>query len=519
MLPPASEVTGLLRFAAGLRPFLRDTVSAEQAKAIVLRDMRDRDARFLRKVETAVFGNPRSPYRKLLQHAGCEPGDVQAMVARDGIEGALTRLRDAGVYVTFEEFKGLAPARRGSQTFAFAVEDFDNPLTRPHFRGSTGGSSGRATRIRFDLEHVAEAAPHWALWFAAHGWADRPLVFWTPTHAGVANRHLLAAKIGKPYVKWFGDVAPEAPRDRLGANLVHALVRWAAGVSRPEIVPVHRAARVGAYLAGLLRDGQRPLVNTSPSEAIRICLAMAEQGRDLAGLTFLLGAEPTTPARRRAIEASGAAAVPYFGFSEGGHVGAQCPNGADDDIHVWRDAYALIQRRREVGDGEPVDALLFTALRPACPKVLLNTEIGDYGVLQRRACGCPLDALGYNQHLHALRSFDKLTGVGMTFVGADLFELLEGEFPQRFGGSAGDYQLLEEQDANGLPVYRLLVSPEVGPLDDAALVDAFLDALAAMRNHYRYMVTAWREADVLRVERRRPEATARGKVLPFRTLA
>jgi len=508
----------LLRFAAGLRPFLRETLTAAQARAIVRRDMQRRDTLFLGKLEHAVFANPVSPYRKLLRHAGCTLGDIQTIVAADGVEGALARLRDAGVYVTYEEFKGLAPARRGSRTFTFAANDFDNPTIRPHFRGSTGGSSGRPKPVRSALEHVGQVAPYWALWFDAHGWADRPLVFWTPTHAGVANRHLLTAKIGKPYVKWFGDVAPAAKWDRLGANCVHALVCWAAGVGWPEMVPVHRAERVGAYLAEMLREGQRPLINTSPSEAVRVSMAMADRGIGLKGVTFLLGAEPTTPARRRAIEASGAEAVPYFGFSEGGNVGGQCPNGTDDDIHIALDAYALIQRRRSVADMEQVDALLFTALRPACPKVLLNTEIGDYGVLEQRDCGCPFDALGYTRHLHTVRSFDKLTGIGMTFVGADLFELLESDLPRRFGGAAGDYQLLEEQDANGLPVYRLLVDPAVGPLDDAAVIAAFLDALAVKRNHYRYMATAWRDADVLRVERRRPLVTARGKVFPFRTL-
>jgi len=59
--------------------------------------------------------------------------------------------------------------------------------------------------------------------------------------------------------------------------------------------------------------------------------------------------------------------VPTYGFSEGGSVGSQCPNpGEPDDIHVSLDAYAIIPRARPVGDGGSVDALLLTALRPAC---------------------------------------------------------------------------------------------------------------------------------------------------------
>ena len=87
-----------------------------------------------------------------------------------------------------------------------------------------------------------------------------------------------------------------------------------------------------------------------------------------------------------------------------------------------------------------------------------------------------------------------------------------------FGGAVGDYQLVEEQDAQGLPCYTLLVSPEVGALDESALLTAFLEALGERRNHYRFMADLWAQADVLRVKRHRPLPTARGKVFPFRTL-
>ncbi len=128
------------------------------------------------------------------------------------------------------------------------------------------------------------------------------------------------------------------------------------------------------------------------------------------------------------------------------------------------------------------------------------------------------DDFGYTRHVHTIRSFDKLTGEGMTFVGADLFDLMEAVLPQRFGGAAGDYQLVEEQDAEGLTRYALLVSPEVGTVDDSEVIAVFLDGLAAKRKHYRYMATAWRDAGLLRVERQRPIVTGRGKVFPFRTL-
>jgi hypothetical protein len=80
-----------------------------------------------------------------------------------------------------------------------------------------------------------------------------------------------------------------------------------------------------------------------------------------------------------------------------------------------------------------------------------------------------------------------------------------------------DYQLVEDQDARGVPHYTLFISPEIGPLDEKTIVALFLKELGRLKNHYRYMVNLWAQADILHVERQRPLATARGKVLPFRT--
>src|SRR5262249_26336859 len=151
------------------------------------------------------------------------------------------------------------------------------------------------------------------------------------------------------------------------------------------------------------------------------------------------------------------------------------------------DAYAVLQRSRTVGDGMTVDALLLTALRPSCPKVLFNTEIGDYAVVTSRRCDCLFDEVGYHQHLHTIRSFDKLTGVGLTFIGADLYRLMEEILPRRFGGSALDYQVVEQQDAQGLPRYKLLVSPDVGPIDERRVSETFLRELAKRWVAYRWM--------------------------------
>ncbi len=124
-------------------------------------------------------------------------------------------------------------------------------------------------------------------------------------------------------------------------------------------------------------------LNTYPSTAVRICNAMEKRGISLEGCTFLLRGEALTAQMRSAIESTGARAVQSYGFSEGGTVGAQCAApSCSDDVHLFEDAFAVIQRQRHSAEGTPAGSLLLTALRSACPKILLNTEIGDHAIVE-----------------------------------------------------------------------------------------------------------------------------------------
>ena len=515
-----SNIVGYGRFAVGLGAFLRKPIPLSSVPDIVRRGMMRREDAFLTKVERAIFANPRSPYLALFRNAGCELGDLQTLVRQVGVEAALERLRDAGVFVTFDEFKGRTPARRGSQTFAFRDSDFDNPLITAHFYGTSGGSRGTPSRIIIDLEHLSQMTPHWALWLLANGVAASPLIFVNPSYPSAISHPLMSVKFGNRYVKWFITSGGGTVPYRLASAYLQTLTRWMARFPKPDRILPGETTKIGPYLCRLTAEGLSPCVNTSPSMATRIALATQERGDSLRNVTFLLGAEPLTAARRRTIEASGARATVTYGFSEGGNIGSQCATPATtDDIHIALDTYAVIQRNRSLDEGRTgADVLLLTALRPACPKVLLNTDIGDTAVLETRSCGCMLDELGYRRHLHTVRSSQKLTGEGVTFLGADIVHVLEEVLPRRFGGAITDYQLVEEQTTHGLPRYTLLASPEIGALDEDAVVATFLGALGTLRRPYGVMVNQWRATNALRIKRSRPIPTARGKLLPFRTL-
>jgi hypothetical protein len=514
---PLAELRGFGRLAFGIPRYLRTRITYDEADRQVREGVAARSERFLAKL-AQVLADARSPYGKLFGWAGCELGDISKLVASDGVEAALEAMRRAGIYVTWEELKGRQPIKRGNNSLDVTWRDFNNPFVRGHFYASTGGTTGPPTRVAVDLENDAQSAPDWAVMFAAHDWTSRPLVFWTPGHVGVASRFLKCAKFGKDLEKWFVMARMTALDERLRSSIVHAMTRFWAGWPSPEYAPLTDAGRVLAYLLQRLNDGAKPVVNTSPSAAALLASLAQERGISLEGVSFLLGAEAVTQARWRTILASGARAVATYGTSECGWIGGQFPDATEpDEVRVFSDAYAVIADATgegPTGSGQP---LLLTNLRPAATKVLINAGIGDTAVIERGCGGPAAERFGYDVRLHTIRSFRKVTVWGTTFAVADLDSLIEEFLPSRFGGKLTDYQLIEREDDRGTPELRLLVDPGVGPLDPAVVADIFLTELARRRSNYGFMAQEIRTMDSLVVERRRPQATARGKVLPVIT--
>src|SRR5215468_5698283 len=114
------------QFPVALRRFLHNRPTPRAAEATVHERMARRTDNFLRLVERSVYGVPRSPYLALLKLAGCELGDLRALVHDKGLEGALLELRTAGVYVSYEEFKGRKPIVRDGFMLPVTPRDFDN---------------------------------------------------------------------------------------------------------------------------------------------------------------------------------------------------------------------------------------------------------------------------------------------------------------------------------------------------------------------------------------------------------
>jgi hypothetical protein len=514
-------IKGSWRYATGLRGFLAVTIDFEQAKAILSAQLQNRDETFLRVLELGIYSNPNSPYLRLLQHVGIQFEDVRTMVREVGLESALSRLHDAGVYVTLDEFKGRTPVRRHGLEFPVSARDFDNPLLTAHYEGSTGGSRGDATRVHIDLDFLAYEAANFLFMVHAAGMEDRPVFVWRSVPPGMGLRPIFQfARFGHMATKWFSPTSPRWNRQGLQARALLAYTRLASRLfGRPTPGPqfLTDAAGIVPHLEKAVQEGRPALVVAGQSQWVQACVAAERAGANIKGTAFFGGGEPYTKGKAAVLDRVGATGITCYAMHESGTVAWACGAPSTvDEMHLLTDKLVVLGRPKRLDSGLVVQALNHTSLLSAAPKLMLNVESGDYGVLEERDCGCPWQTLGYTTHLHHVRSYEKLTSEGVMFMGSMVSQLLEEVLPARFGGSPLDYQLMEEEETGQTRV-NIIVSPRVGFVDDAEVIEAVLKNIGS-KDWSRQMADQWRKADTLRVRRREPYATAAGKILPLHVL-
>lgn len=509
------------RYCSGLRGFLKNEISLEESKKIIEMRMENREENFLKIMEKGIYENRNSPYRSLLKHANYSFKDVKSLVLDKGIEETLENLRRDGVYITVDEFKGKKPVVRKGHTFNFREKDFDNTLFSQGLEVQSGATRSTGTRTFLDFEFLSQTAPHMALVFDAHGVLNSPIIMWVPILPASSGiwAMLLYAKIGNPPIRWFSQVDERSIKpslkSRIATNFTVYMGRlFGVKLPKPEFVNLNNALKVAECIAETIKSFSKCTIFTYASSAVRICTAAEEHGLEIDGASFLVCGEPITQTKRQEMESTGATVIPDYGFTEGGVVGLGCPKPcAPDDVHLFKDSFAAIQHERKVEHADiSVNAFLFTSLLTVAPKILLNVESDDYGVIESRSCGCKLEEIGFSDHIYNIRSFGKLTGEGMTFVGTDLIGIVEEVLPRKFGGSSTDYQVLEEEDDKGFTRVSIVISPTVGKIDERDFKETVFHELGGTNS---LMVNIWSQADTIRVKRMHPIPTKRGKIMPF----
>ena len=516
------EIHTALRFLRGLPPFLRRSLDQRSVTSRLDDQLAMREEAFKTLLETAVFANVRSPYTMLFNAARCEAGDVYSLLAREGLDATLSSLHDAGIYLTLSEFKGQSPIERPGLELQARPENFDNPLPRPRYVAKTGGSGGFPRRIHIDLGLLEHESDYHAQFFAVHEATDRPLAVWHPSPPGAVamKSALIHARLGHPVDRWFSQREPASLRKHSLFTAATILTARLCGtrIPKPEYTPAPDVQRVVSWLAEQRSNGKPAILITTPSACVRTCRAAVDHSASIEGTLFVLVGEPYTPAKAAVVRAAGCIAMCHYAMVETGMIGLACAKGsALDDVHLVEDKIATTQRAHQ-STGRTVGALFHTTLLPSSPKVMINVESGDYGVIEKRKCDCGILPSSFDRHLHTIRSYEKLTSEGMCFMGDDLLQLLEHELPARFSGYPTDYQFVE-REVDGLPKVSLVVSHAVGALDEDGVVSSVLEFLRGRGVAQRMMADMWAQGQTLRVVRGDPLVTIGGKIQPLQTIA
>ena len=525
---------GILRdYLAQLRSldaYFARPLDLAEARALVRTRVQRRDELFLAMAHSA-FVRPGSPYRALLDAAGCTLRDLEIMVRQRGVEGTLRALYQAGVYLSFEEYNS-GEVRRGGREIRFTAADLAGPGGPGAMALRTGGTRSGGRWVNLHIDNLAEqSAPQYGIALDMLAGPRAPVFLWQlgfPSGAAIATWFALG-RLRRPPTRWFS-LNPVPPR-LFGRRGHHRLLLYAArraarrgGVHLPlpEFAPVTDAAKVLEAVMATLQTEGRGVVITTPSCAVRLAVEARRRGGSLRGLGILTGAEPLTNAKAEEIVRAGARVRCHYASMEAGLMGAPCGNPRDvDDMHFRSDALAMITVPRDLA-GVTVETLMLTSLLPTAPRIFWNVEIDDFAQVEERRCGCVWDELGCGPHLLGVRSFTKLTGEGTTVVGSNVVHIVEQVLPQAFGGASTDYQLVEAEDEERLTRLFLLISPSVGPLDEAVVIGRFTEALRATAGTGLGagggMRQVWEQADSIRILRREPISTSLGKLLPFHTL-
>ena len=525
----ASEVASARHaasFLVGLRRFVRaEPPSLEDAKSLTAGEVARRGDRFLTSLDRFVWSHPASPYLALLEHSGFKADDVRDLVRTRGLEHALTTLRDAGVYVSYAEWRGQEPIRRGSFTLDVEPREFFNPRGKADVLSTTGGSRSDGLPVVSSFEYALRGAARERLREEIWEIDGAPRAVWLPvlpSAAGLTTTLKLIAA-GNPPDVWFTPVDPATlplSIEKRFANRYLPVIARAAGaaIPQPEYVPPAAPQRAIDWARESLRDHGRAVIGGYASSLVSLAVAAREQGVDLTGLVMNLSGEPVTAAKATAIRASGATPNTRYGFMQLGGSAGSCPYTNDEELHVTDNNVAVIDREVVRPDGVEVRALMWTGLQAAPRNIFLNVENDDYGDISRDdpPCRCLLGQLGYRTMLRNVRGISKVVTGGITLTGEVVEAIVGTTLPAAFGGGPADYQFVEHETAEGASRVTLRVHPRLA-VDEARV----RDAVAAALNETEPGLLAsevWKRSDTFRVERAAPMTTKSGKVLPFERL-
>ena len=495
-----------------------------EAKTRIRERMALRESRFLSLLEKGVFSVSSNPFCVLLKAADISLSDIKQMVAARGLEGALEELRDRGVYLTLEEFKGERSVLRFNQSFVFREEDFDNPYLGASLETVSGASRSSGTRTLFDTDFLTEWACYDALLFDMYDIYSMPLSIWLPgmpAYAGI--RGLLSyTKIGKNVDHWFlmHDKSGLQDVNKINDRFMRYVLKvkeWSGrGKTTLGYAPLSRISDVLHWVVSNLGKYGKCAVFSYVSNAVRLCLQARRENVSIQGVIFIIGSEPLTTTKQKIIEDAGCIVAPRYVVTEFGPLAYACKEARGvDRMHLLQDSIAVIQGSSDVDafEGKTDGVLFATNLLPTASKFLVNVETGDRGILSNSDCQCPWHRLGFALTVCQVTSYKKITVNGVTFSVSDIVDSVERLLIKTLCIDPVDFQLTE-QEVEGVTQIVLFISPSV-EVSDEKISSLVLDEIASINSRYKFLVSILRDGNIWKIVRKQPRLTARGKLLHF----
>ena len=507
------------RMAWGLRETIREPTHPDPV-AVLSEQLANRERRFLDMLAQVVFADPQHPYAQMFDEARCSFADVEHLVRSCGIERALETLRQQGVCLSHDEFKGHQPIIRNGRHIPANARSFRNPLASARLESSSAGGRSRGTRVGTSprlraYQNCSESLAFTDLDAWSRSWFI--LAPMLPSAYGF-TRSFFGHKLGLPAERWYAVAGTfkDSGHYRAVTRLLWMEAR-AMGVRMPPLrfLPQNDFSPVAEEIAQARRRGRLSLVTGVASSCVRVAAAALDRGLDISGARFVTSGEALTPAKAAVIRSAGAEAFATYKIAELGTIGLGCSKyGGLNTVHHFRDAVAMIARPSKAPDSEiEVNSMLFTSLLPFSPSFVINLEIGDHGVMARAQCDCAFSKLGFTNVISDIYSYSKLTSHGMTLPAASIVAILEGVLPARFGGSPLDYQLVEQDAGDGTRI-ALRVNPGIGEIRPDQIRECFLGEVrklygGALANRI------WRHAGSLEILAEPPIVGRTGKIPPL----
>lgn len=503
--------------ALALRNHFRSPVDPAPERRI-REQIQNRGANFLSLVRPAL-SNPEHPYSQLFALAGCTFGDLECSVRRDGLEGALRALLAQGVYVTHDEYRGRAEIVRGGRHIPSSPADWINQRGKGEVVTSSSGTSGRSVQTGSSLEMVVDIEGGLMVMLRDLRMTERTVLNIGPILPGFGLLLALVNKrMGLNSETWYAPAggAPGNAHYRVATRLSVSILRLSgARIPYPVYLPPNEFGPIVDELARCHAKGEMTAVGGFVSAVTRVAADAKQRGIDLSGCCAIVTGEALTDAKRNIMEAAGITPYSTYGASDMGSVGYPCASmTAGNCVHVFTNGVALTTRRSQ--HDPSVDALCFTSLLPYAPRVLINVEMGDTGILEEAPCRCSLSALGLTTQVRNIAAFSKVTAQGITIDVADLVRILEETIPGRFGGGPDDYQLIEKEGAAQSEA-ELRIRPGVTAADPQQVLDFFLSETRRLYGG-SMTVLSWTQSDGIHVVVAAPILAGTGKFRSVRLL-